>query len=133
MDDSITVREIMKRSVNEVQKVVGEGNSPTMDGFVFMKQGRRRIIKIAKREVRTKLTQQPEGIMFKVLSWIFCLGERGETILKKFWSHAAARKNFVRPSRGSGDMLAGKFKKNVQHRLKSHFWTLVTFTDSLIS
>ena len=105
MDDSSTVREIMKRSVNEVQKVVGEGNSSTMDGFVFMKQGRRRIIKIAKREVRTKLAQQPEGIIFKVLSWIFCLEERGETILKKIWSHAAARKNFVRPSRGSGDML----------------------------
>ena len=34
----------------------------------------------------------------RVLSRIFCLG--GKSILKKFLSHAAARKNFFRPSRG---------------------------------
>ena len=61
-------------------------------------------------------------------------GGGGESILKHwFWSQAATRKNFFRPTRGSGGMLPGKFwKDSVQDRVKSHFWTLVTFTDSLI-
>ena len=38
---------------------------------------------------------------------IFCLGGK-KPILKNFLSHAAARKNLFRPSRGSGGMLPRK-------------------------
>ena len=47
--------------LNEAQKVVGEGNSWTVDGFIFVKQGRR-IIKITKIDDINILAQQPEGI-----------------------------------------------------------------------
>ena len=47
--------------LNEVQKVVGEGNSWTVDGFIFVKQGRR-IIKFTKRDDTNRLAQQPEGV-----------------------------------------------------------------------
>ena len=47
--------------LNEAQKVVGEGNSWTVDGFIFVKQGRR-IIKITKIDDIKILAQQPEGI-----------------------------------------------------------------------
>ena len=47
--------------LHEVQKVVGEGDSWTVDCFIFLKQGRR-IIKITKRDDINKLAQQPEGI-----------------------------------------------------------------------
>ena len=58
----------------------------------------------------------------------------GKPILKKFLSHAAAIKKFFRPSRGSGACSPGKFwKYSVRDWLKSYFWTLVTFTDSLKS
>ena len=47
--------------LNEAQKVVGEGNLWTVDGFIFVKQGRR-IIKITKIDDINILAQQPEGI-----------------------------------------------------------------------
>ena len=47
--------------LNEVQKVIGKGNSWTGDGFIFVKQGRQ-IIKISKRDDIYKLAQWPEGI-----------------------------------------------------------------------
>ena len=46
--------------LNEAQKVVGEGNSWTVDGFIFVKEGRR-IIKITKIDDINILAQQPEG------------------------------------------------------------------------
>ena len=47
--------------LNEVQKVVGEGNPWAVDGFLFVKQGCR-IIKITKRDDINILAQQPEDI-----------------------------------------------------------------------
>ena len=68
----------------------------------------------------------------RVLPRIFCLG--GESILKKSFEPRGGEKNFFRPSRGGGGMLPRKILKiRVQDWLKSHFWTLVTFTDSLKS
>ena len=53
---------------------------------------------------------------------------------KNVCTHAGRLKNFFRTSRGVlGHVHLEKFEKiSVQDWLKSHFWTLVTFTDSLI-
>ena len=70
-----------------------------------------------------------------VLSRIFCWGGEGESRSpKKFLSHAAARKFILGLLGGPGAYSPGKFLKySVQDWLKSHFWTLITFTDSLKS
>ena len=50
--------------------------------------------------------------MVRVLSRIFCLG--GSRSLKIFWSHAAVRKNYFRPSRGvQGHAPQENFEKTV--------------------
>ena len=61
----------------------------------------------------------------RVLSRIFCWGGgRGKSVLKKILGLLG----------GSESMLPGKILKySVQDWLKWHFWTLVTFTDYLIS
>ena len=70
--------------------------------------------------------------LVKVLSRIFCLG--GSRSWQKILSHAAARKIFLVLLGGPVACSPGKFwKYSVQDWLKSHFWTLVTFTDSLKS
>ena len=59
----------------------------------------------------------------------------GESTPKNFWSHAAANKNFLPALLGvPGACSPGKFRKDsVEDWLRSHFWTLVIFIDSLIS
>ena len=58
----------------------------------------------------------------------------GKSIFKKMFEPRGGEKNFFRPSRGSGRCSPRKcWKYSVQDWLKSHFWTLVTFTDSLKS
>ena len=51
----------------------------------------------------------------------FCLG--GKSILKNFWTHAAATEKIFRTSRGFGGMFPWKIfeKISVQDWLKSHF------------
>ena len=65
----------------------------------------------------------------------FCFGDWGSRSQKNFWSHAVAR-NFFRACRGLDACSPPKKKKiwndSVQDWLKSHFWALATFTDSLI-
>ena len=68
----------------------------------------------------------------RVLSRILCL--RGKSIKKSFFEPRSGEKNFLGLLGGPGASCPGKFKKNsVQNWLKWHFWTLVAFTDSLIS
>ena len=57
----VSVTKQRMKLLNEALKVVGEGNSWTVDGFIFVKQGRR-IIKITKIDDINILAQQPEGI-----------------------------------------------------------------------
>ena len=59
MTESLTKQRM--KLLNEAQKVVGEGNSWTVDGFIFVKQGRG-IIKITKIDDINRLAQQPESI-----------------------------------------------------------------------
>ena len=75
-------------------------------------------------------TESDKKWLCMVLSRIFCL--RGKLIPKNFWSHAATRKRFFRPSRREHAPSEKFCKYRVQDWLKSHFWTSVTFTDSLI-
>ena len=69
----------------------------------------------------------------RALSSIFCLGQ--ESISEKFLEPRSGKKIFFRACKGVQVACShGKFRKHsVQDWLKSHFWTLVTFTDSLIS
>ena len=61
-------------------------------------------------------------------------GEGGEVYREKMFEPRGGDKNFFRPSRGPGACSPGKFGKySIQDWLKLHFWTLVTFTDSLKS
>ena len=54
----------------------------------------------------------------------------GEVHFKQIWSPAAATKICFRPSRGNRGNV---WKYNIQYWLQLHFWTLVAFTDSLVS
>ena len=68
----------------------------------------------------------------RVLSRIFLYG--GKPMLKKIFEPRCGDKKIFRPSRGPGHAPPENFE-NIGFRiwLKSHFWTLVTFTDSLKS
>ena len=68
----------------------------------------------------------------RALSRIFCLGR--ESIPEKFLEPRSGEKIFLGLVEGSRGMLPRKIlKHSVQDWLKLHLWTLVTFTDSLIS
>ena len=68
----------------------------------------------------------------RVLSRTFCLG--GSQFGKKILSHAAAIKKKLGLLGGPGHAPPENFENTVfRIWLKSHFWTLVTFTDSLKS
>ena len=60
--------------------------------------------------------------------YLFCLGE--EVNPKKIFEPGSGEKNFFRPFRGSG---GGMPVISLHYWLKSHFWVLVIFTDSLKS
>ena len=69
----------------------------------------------------------------RILSRILCLG--GKSILKIFFVPRSGEKSFFRPSRGVWGYAAPKNFERIVFRidLKLHFWTLVAFTDPLIS
>ena len=71
-------------------------------------------------------------ILVRDLSRILWLGG-GEDDSRKNLGAKQRREKIFRSSRGRGHASPKKFEKIVQDCLKSNFWTLVTFTDSLIS
>ena len=81
-----------------------------------------------RREQKSPCGTPCQGLILDFLFW-------GKSILKKFLTHAAATKIFLGLLGRSGVMFSWKILKkiSVQNWLKLHFWTLVTFTDSLIS
>ena len=71
------------------------------------------------------------GFYLGFLVW----GGGGKSILKKIFEPRGGEKtDFIGLLGGPGACFPGKFlKHSVQDWLKSHFWTSVTFTDSLKS